>query len=427
MASNFHHLQFGVLIIAFMTLSMIPRPLPTQAAKIVVSVTAPGYDLREAPVSVLVPAALASNNSTVKASAGADKLDVIAGQLEPAENGQFRLTFVARNVKANATRTYHVQTDVLSAPGKGVEIKSRGADTEFWINGRLFTRYDTTTGPNKPYFYPLFAPGDHQGDRQIVRHWPVENRAGQTQDHPHHRGLWFTHGALNTVDFWLEKGGVGKTVHTGYQNLQSGPVCGLARATTDWIDPGGQKIAEDFREVRVYNLNDAYVMDFVIEVRALASPLVWGDTKEGTLALRLADSMRVKVEKGKTAAGHIINSNGDRDGDTWGKAAAWCDYYGPVDGTIVGAAILDHPQNPRHPTYWHVRDYGLFAANPFGLHDFVRNTPAGKGDLAVPVGESITLRYRLLFHKGTPEQAGVAQAWQAFSQPPIVQLLTPGR
>ena len=36
----------------------------------------------------------------------------------------------------------------------------------------------------------------------------------------------------------------------------------------------------------------------------------------------------------------------------------------------MGIAILNHPASFRYPTYWHVRDYGLFAANPFGLHDF---------------------------------------------------------
>jgi len=47
------------------------------------------------------------------------------------------------------------------------------------------------------------------------------------------------------------------------------------------------------------------------------------------------------------------------------KHADWCDYYGSIGGKTVGIAMFDHPSNPRHPTTWHVRDYGLFAANPF--------------------------------------------------------------
>ncbi|MDF2439404.1 MAG: hypothetical protein JWN98_388 [Abditibacteriota bacterium] len=399
-------------------LSLQQGASPISAETIVVSVTAPGYDLREAPVSLLLPtqrAAATPANASVPQGAVA-----VHGQWEPVDNSRMRLTFVARDIKANTARTFAVRTDVAPARA-AVEVKLNGANAEFWIGGQLFTRYDTVTGPNKPYFYPLFAPGNHQ----IVRHWPVEERAGQTQDHPHHRGLWFTHGQLNGIDFWLEKGNVGKTVHSAYQTLQSGAVYGLLRTSTNWVAPNGQTLAEDRREVRVYNLRDGYLMDLLIEVRALDKPLTWGDTKEGTLALRVADSMRAAVEKGQTAQGHILNANGDRDAVAWGKAAPWCAYYGPVDGAMVGVAMMDEPHNLRHPTHWHVRDYGLFAANPFGLHDFVRNTPAGAGTITMAAGEKRAFRYRLLFHKGTPAEAGVARAWQAYSQPPTVQLLPP--
>ena len=102
-------------------------------------------------------------------------------------------------------------------------------------------------------------------------------------------------------------------------------------------------------------------MDFEITLKASNGELTFGDTKEGTMAVRLAETMRLK---GKAGQGHIVNSAGVRDGQTWGKRAEWCDYYGPVEGRTVGIAIFDHPKNPRHPTWWHVRDYGLFAANP---------------------------------------------------------------
>src|SRR6266536_6018548 len=106
------------------------------------------------------------------------------------------------------------------------------------------------------------------------------------------------------------------------------------------------------------------------------------------MAVRLAETM-----KGKAGRGHIINSAGVREDDTWGKRAEWCDYYGPVDGKTVGVAILDDPRNPRHPTSWHVRDYGLFAANPFGLHDFDASQPPKAGDYTLPAGGTVTFRY----------------------------------
>jgi hypothetical protein len=118
--------------------------------------------------------------------------------------------------------------------------------------------------------------------------------------------------------------------------------------------------------------------------------------------------------KGKAGKGHIVNSAGVRDGQTWGKRAEWCDYYGPVEGRTVGIAIFDHPKNPRHPTWWHVRDYGLFAANPFGQHDFESLPDKTAGNLVVPAGKSVTFRYRFYLHEGDEQQAKVAEKYQQY-------------
>jgi len=391
--------------------------LGAELATVSVTVSAPDHDVREAPVSVVVPPFAGSP----VASASVAQADLTAAQigappdLNPVDS---RLTWIVRDLKAGERRTYHLAVSNATPSANRVEVKRNGENVDFFVNGKLFTRYDTTTGPNKPYFYPVNAPTG----QQIVRHWPLEKVEGETQDHPHHRGLWFTHGKVNGVDFWLESKGTGRTVHTGYEKIESGPVYGLMRATTDWLTPDAKKIAEDVREVRVYNTTGGYLMDFAITIKAVGGPLVWGDTKEGTFALRLADSMRANAGKGKQSAGHIVNAAGDKDGAAWGKAAAWCDYYGPVDGQVVGVAIFDDPRNPRHPTTWHVRDYGLFAANPFGLHDFDKKNPPGTGDLTVPENESVTFRYRLFFHKGTPEDANIPAVWQAFSAPPTATL-----
>ena len=127
------------------------------------------------------------------------------------------------------------------------------------------------------------------------------------------------------------------------------------------------------------------------------------------MAVRVAKSMQLLH-----GDGHIVMSTGVRDAETWGKRAAWCDYFGTVNEKTVGIAIFDHPKNPRHPTWWHVRDYGLFAANPFGVHDFEKK-PKGEGDLIVPAGKSITFRYRLIFHEGDEKQAGIAELYKNYS------------
>ena len=130
------------------------------------------------------------------------------------------------------------------------------------------------------------------------------------------------------------------------------------------------------------------------------------------MAVRVAKSMQLLRGKG-----HITMSTGVKDGETWGKRADWCDYSGPVDGKLVGIAIFDHPKNPRHPTWWHVRDYGLFAANPFGVHDFEKKTK-GEGDLTIPPGKSVIFRYRFVLHKGDANHAPLQTLYEDFAHVP---------
>jgi hypothetical protein len=129
------------------------------------------------------------------------------------------------------------------------------------------------------------------------------------------------------------------------------------------------------------------------------------------MAIRLAPPLRLR---GEVAQGRCVNSEGVRDLEVWGKRARWVDYWGPIGGATVGVAILDHPGNRAHPTWWHARDYGLFAANPFGAHDFER-LPAGTGDVRLAAGEALRLRYRFCFHAGDALAAGIEDEWRAYA------------
>jgi len=171
----------------------------------------------------------------------------------------------------------------------------------------------------------------------------------------------------------------------------------------------------DERLFKVYNTpENERLLDFEITLKAPENEdVILGDTKEGSLGIRIAESMRLTRGKNRPGEGHIIQSTGVKDNATWGKRAEWCDYYGPVDGKIVGIAIFDHPDNPRHPTYWHVRDYGLFAANPFGIHDFEKK-PSGTGDMKIPAGKSVTFKYRIYIHQGNETEAKVAEKYKEY-------------
>ena len=104
----------------------------------------------------------------------------------------------------------------------------------------------------------------------------------------------------------------------------------------------------------------------------------------------------------------------------FGRAAEACFVSQPTLSVAVkkleeelGLAIFDHPTNPRHPTWWHVRDYGLFAANPFGIHDFEKKEK-GAGDLTIEPGGSITFKYRFYIHEGDEKQGKVSEAYERY-------------
>jgi hypothetical protein len=128
-----------------------------------------------------------------------------------------------------------------------------------------------------------------------------------------------------------------------------------------------------------------------------------GDTKEGTFEIRLAKPLN-------SPPAEMVNSNGARgEKGIWGKRADWVNYDGTVDGEQVGVAIFDSPRSFRHPTYWHARAYGLFAANPFGIREFTRD-PKRDGSWTIRQNHSLAFRYRVFIHHGNYIQAGVAKA-----------------
>ena len=279
------------------------------------------------------------------------------------------------------------------------------------LDGVLFTEYLTADVP-RPILYPVFGPGQVS----MTRDWPMRESVNEERDHPHHRGLWFTHGAVNGVDFWTEHKGAGKIVHEKFTKVSSGKE-GVIQSRNKWISVDGKLICHDERTLRIHGSKNPRVLDFDVTLIASEGELILGDTKEGTMAIRVNESMRVKPNshnKGK-ATGRLVQDTGVTGANTWGKRAAWTDYSGPVMGQTLGIAIFDHPKNPRHPTWWQVRDYGLFGANPFGVHDFEKK-PKGEGDLKIPAGESVTFRYRFVFHEGDETEAAIADLFEKYSK-----------
>jgi hypothetical protein len=289
------------------------------------------------------------------------------------------------------------------------------------IGGQLFTEY-IFKGASRPYCYPVNA----VDGTSLVRDYPMKVTAGEDQDHKHHRALMFAHSDANKIDFWNEgTSGTpypkGNTVNQGILGVKSGNL-GLLRTKNRWEAPDGKLIATDETIIKFHGTATARAIDYEVKIQATPdAPLVLGDHKDGTMAIRVAQWMNAPRKQGQREIpgnGTIVTSTGERNTAAWGKRAPWCDYHAPKDGKTYGIAIFDHPQNLRHPTWWMAREYGLFAANPFGQRDFEstkeKPLPAGLGDYKIPAGGSLTLRYRFYFHLGDEKAGKVAEAYAEY-------------
>ena len=294
-----------------------------------------------------------------------------------------------------------------SHPVRGeVSVKKQGDDkVEVAINGKPFTVYHVKSGA-KPVLWPLYGPTG----KEITRGYPMRDAIStEKKDHIHHRSRWFTHGDVNGVSYWHEQGGNGEIIHREFLNLSSGKK-GVIATRNDWVNPDGKKVCEDYRSFIFSGDDKSRQIDVEITVKASEGELKFGDTKEGSFGVRVAGSMRTELGKG----GVINTSEGKRDKAAWGTQAPWVDYYGPVEGETLGIAIMNHPSSFRYPTYWHVRTYGLFAANPFGLHNFIGKEHDGSHTMKK--GDAFTLRYRVLLHQGDSEAGQVREVFEAYKK-----------
>lgn len=200
------------------------------------------------------------------------------------------------------------------------------------------------------------------------------------------------------------------------EGLVGGPVFGEIEAEVEWVDAGGQHQLTEFRTHRFFRQGDPGRIVFDTRVRLCfdQQTVMFADTKEGGLF-----SVRLAITMDEVGQGRMCNSQGQiGEQQCWGRPAEWCDYVGPVNGREVGLAVFDHPGNPRHPTRWHIRSYGLFTANPFGLSHF--DGEGHDGSKVWEKGDSAEFNYRTLIHEGDNRTGRVEDHWRLYGQPPRV-------
>lgn len=289
-----------------------------------------------------------------------------------------------------------------------VKLTQHDTSVDVMIGGKPFTTYHFDAKDDakfaRPYFFPVLAPDGT----------PLTSDQARLPkgDHPHHRSFYVAHYDVNGADHWSLKFGATqpRQRHLGFDKVDGDTI--VQRVGWESKDRSAVLLNET-RTMRFFALDDgARGVDLTVALTPAAAgeAVTLADTKEAGLCA-------VRVAKEMSDGGTITTAAGKTgEKDTWGKPAVWCDISGTVGGKPYGVAILDHPSNPRHPSHWHVRQYGLMAANPFGLHDYDKSVPKGTGDMKLEPGKTTTFRYRVVFHAGDAKGAKLDEKFAAFAK-----------
>jgi hypothetical protein len=271
-------------------------------------------------------------------------------------------------------------------PAGFISVKSADREITRYYVGSTAEKY------KKPFFWPLNAYGVN-----LLRGYPIDPKANEPADHPHHTGLYFCFGEVNGKEYWSKTAITPKSLKT-----EQGSSYVRIIAQNAW----GDDLAET-QDITILNAGPDVVMDWTITLKAEKGPVVFAKdkkmAKEGAFAARVAGALSMA----KSDAPEIIEDAKGERGEKAARANAspWVDYAGTVDGKKVGIAIMNHPASFRYPSDWHVRAYGLFAANPW----------INKGENTLAQGESLVLKWRVYVHSGDAAAGKVADVFAGYA------------
>jgi hypothetical protein len=306
---------------------------------------------------------------------------------------------------------------------------------DVFVDGKPFTSYIWPDTVKKPVLYPIRT----ANGTPVTRGYPLEPRAGERVDHPHHVGLWFNYGNVNGFDFWnnsdaikpAERGKYGTIRLARIKRIKSGKTEGDLRVEMDWLGPDGVPLLREDTAFVFHRGAGERAIDRITTLTALDKRVAFKDDKEGVLGIRVARQLEQPADKpefftdssGKATAvprldnsgvtGRYRSSEGKTGDEVWGTRGKWTMLTGRIGQEAITLAILDHPKNPGYPTYWHARGYGLFAANPLGQR--VLSNGKETLDFALEPNRSATFRYRVLILSDDASPAEIESRWNRFA------------
>lgn len=287
-------------------------------------------------------------------------------------------------------------------PAPEVAFRSMPGKVVITIGGEPFATY-SYEDPDipRPYFAHVKTPSGVQATRN---HPPVKGR-DRTDHITIHPGVWLAFGDISGNDYWRKRAEVR---HEAFiQKPRGGPGSGSFVVRNEYLSVDGKKTVciETCRHTILARSSGYYILyDSVFSSEE--ADFYFGDQEEMGLGIRVNSSITVKD------GGRITNSDGLRnEKQVWGKQADWCDYGGDIGETCVGMTLMPAPSNFRR-SWFHARDYGFTAANPFGRKAM---TDGPDSKITVKKGETLRLRYGVFVYSAPKGgQVDLSAAYQEY-------------
>lgn len=320
---------------------------------------------------------------------------------------------------------------------KRIEVIQNKEDNriDVLIDGHLFTSYIHPESIKKPVLYPVYT----SSGVAVTRGYPLDPKPWERVDHPHHVGIWLNHGDVNDLDFWNNSDSIppdrrmhyGTIYHRSVQNTRNGNEEGFLEISATWERPDGRVLLDENSKFYFSGHDQVRIIDRITTLTARDLDVLFKDSKEGVIGIRVIRELEqpanetlellnenlkpemVKPEEDDRSRGLYQSSEGLEGDAVWGTRARWVKLGSDYQGVPIGIVMMDHPDNPNHPTHWHARGYGLFAANPFGSKMFT----GGKEtfNFFLSKGKSMVLKYRIYIYDGTePNEEEINQIYDTF-------------
>jgi hypothetical protein len=299
------------------------------------------------------------------------------------------------------------------APAK-IEFVQGDKKIDCLIGGKLFTSFLYGDNLAKPALFPVNSPSGIM----VCRGYPLAPLPGDSNDHLHHTGIFFGYGSVDGNDFWRTS--AGSVCHIKTTQMTGGDGQGKLSTVAHWIDKNGKLLLEEKRDMTFHASDNEYSIDFSIDLTAQKTKVVFGDTKEGMFAIRVADWLRENASGKWKGSGRYFSSEGaETEKNIWGRRAKWVCIKGDKGGKPLGIAIFNHPSSVNYPTYWMVRAYGLFSADPLGQEEFQKKLKVENPqpfNLTLEPGQTAHFRFLIIIYEGQKTNKQLEKQFEKFSQ-----------